>query len=107
MSFIDKNKEIENYIAKISSLLEENKNNYLDSLENKAELMRAFFSVKVNLERILKNPKDWHKSLFECVDTCRKFTPYYSADLGKNKIDSPLTEEEKNKFIEKLNGVPV
>ena len=97
MSYIDNDKEIKETIIKLNSLFEANKEIFITHLDHKADLTSALFKIKNSLEKFIKNPKD----LAEVVLTCFEMT-YYSTDLGKNKTDPPLTNQEKISFLEKL-----
>ena len=107
MSYIDNSKEIKETILKLNSLFEANKEIYINQLDHKADLSSALFKIKNNLERLVKNPKDLPEVIFNCFEIAKPLTPYYSTDLGKNKIDQPLTNEEKLSFLEKLEKFQV
>jgi hypothetical protein len=107
MSYIDNSKEIKETILKLNSLFEANKEIYINQLDHKAHLSSALFKIKNNLERLVKNPKDLPEVIFNCFEIAKPLTPYYSTDLGKNKIDQPLTNEEKLSFLEKLEKFQV
>jgi len=107
MSYIDNDKEIKETILKLNSLFEANKEIYINQLDHKAYLSSALFKIKNNLERLVKNPKDLPEVIFNCFEIAKPLTPYYSTDLGKNKIDQPLTNEEKLGFLEKLEKFQV
>lgn len=107
MSYIDNDKEIKDTIIKLNSLFEANKEIFIDQLDHKADLSSALFKIKNNLERLVKNPSDLAEVIFSCLEMTKSLTPYYSTDLGKNKIDPPLTNQEKLSFLEKLEKFQV
>jgi hypothetical protein len=107
MSYTDNNKEIKEAIVKLNNLFEANKEIFIDQLDHKADLSSALFKIKNSLERLIKNPKDLPEVIFDCFEISKPLTPYYSTDLGKSKIDPPLTNEEKLSFLEKLEKFQV
>lgn len=58
-------------------------------------LFKVLATVKNDLEKTLKNPDSLKEVVYNCINLLREHTPYYSANEGKNKIDPPLSEEEK------------
>ena len=102
MSYIDNDKEIKETIIKLNSLFEANKEIFITHLDHKADLTSALFKIKNSLEKFIKNPKDLAEVVLTCFEMTKSLTPYYSTDLGKNKTDPPLTNQEKISFLEKL-----
>ena len=72
--------------------------------ERNLEQMKVLATVKCSLENILKRRKDIADTIVECVDLLRLHTPHYSVDAGKTIIDPPLTEEEKVKLRQIVEG---
>jgi septal ring factor EnvC (AmiA/AmiB activator) len=73
-------------------------------IEQNISLMKVLATVKNDLERTTKNPSNLLDVICRSIDSIREVTPYYSADLGSNKIDPPLSDEEKENFKKKLES---
>jgi hypothetical protein len=94
--------QIENRLSEISGLLATLDRNRNISVEKNTNYFKILAKVKCDLERALKNPSLMLSTVMNCVDACREVTPYYSVDAQKNKIDPPLSEEEKTQYINKF-----
>lgn len=64
-------------------------------VERNNEYFRVMATVKNDLEKTLKKPESLKETVYRCIDLLRSQTPYFSTTEGKNKIDPPLTEEQK------------
>jgi hypothetical protein len=96
--------EVKSILDQINNLFEqENKRNRVLSEKNN-NYYKILATVKNDLERAIKNPSNLLDVVCNCVDLLRANTPYYSTDLGGNKIDPPLTDEEKENFKQKINN---
>lgn len=69
--------------------------NYSRSVEKNAELFKILATVKNDLEKTLKKPESLKETVYSCINLLRANTPYFSATEGVNKVDPPLTEEQK------------
>lgn len=107
MTYIENIKDIKDSILKLNNLIETNKELYIDNLDHKADLASALFKIRNSLENLVKNPKDLPEAIFGCIEIAQSLTPYFSTDLGKNKINPPLTNQEKTSFLEKLEKFQV
>ena len=107
MTYIENIKEIKDSILKLSDLVETNKELYINNLDHKANIASALFKIRNSLENLVKNPKDLPEVIFSCIEIAQSLTPYYSTDLGKNKINPPLTNQEKMSFLDKLEKFQV
>ena len=98
------------------SVVQESVNNIMDHIHNvenlyrlsgerNATFMKVCATVKNDLERGLKNPKNLLETVFKLVDMCREVTPHYSIDTNRTVVDHPLTEEEKEGYRNKFNEV--
>ncbi len=66
------------------------------------EYIKALFSIRNTLQRVLKNPENMNQAIFDCIDIARSVTPY-SKNYGETfSVDPPLTDEEKEAFLNKL-----
>lgn len=86
---------IRNLLDQAQSEYESLNRKYLSSTERNSELFRVLATVKNDLEKTLKNPEKLKETVYQCIDLLRNHTPYYSATEGVNKIDPPLTEDQK------------
>lgn len=77
-------------------------NLYSQSCERNASLMKVCATVKNDLERGLKNPKNLLDNVFKLIDMCREVTPHYAIDQNRTVIDPPLTDEEKESYRNKI-----
>jgi len=75
----------------------------IEKIYNKLEESRnALYSIRNTLERVLKNPENKNQAIFDCIDITRSVTPQ-SKNFGERfSIDPPLTDEEKEAFLNKL-----
>lgn len=69
--------------------------NHAKTVEKNSEFFRVLATVKNDLERTLKKPETLKETVYNCINLLRYHTPYYSATEGVNKVDPPLTEEQK------------
>ena len=76
--------KFDEYERKIKCLVEQNE-----------LLMRAAASVKVKLEKTLKQPTTLNNAVYEAIDLLRPVTPYTKDSGVSHSIDPPLTDEEK------------
>lgn len=65
------------------------------SVEKNCVLIRALASIRTELERSLKNPKNLNQAVYNSINICRENLLYTEMSTGVNKFDPPLTEEEK------------
>jgi hypothetical protein len=71
------------------------KANQQRAVERNNELFKVLATVKNDLEKTLKKPETLKDTVYSCIDLLRSNTPYYSTNEGCNKIDPPLTDEQK------------
>jgi hypothetical protein len=86
---------ITNLLSQIQSEFDQLQRNHTKSVEKNNDLFRVLATVKNDLEKTLKNPDTLKNTVCACIDLLRANTPYYSATEGVNKIDPPLTDEQK------------
>lgn len=89
---------IENIIANLNQVHSDLQTVRADNqkmVERNAEYFRIMATVKNDLEKTLKKPETLKETVYRCIDLLRSNTPYFSATEGKNKIDPPLTDEQK------------
>jgi len=82
-------------LGQVQSEFEVLSRNYSKATERNSELFRILATVKNDLEKTLKKPETLKDTVYNCIDLLRQHTPYYSATEGTNKIDPPLTDEQK------------
>ena len=66
-----------------------------DSVERNAKLAKVIANIRSLLERAIKNPSSLNIAVYESIDLCRANFVYTDYSSGQNKIDPPLTEQEK------------
>ena len=94
--------KISNHINQINSLVDSLFRTRSFSIEKNHTYIKVLAKIKCDLERGLKNPALLIDSVMNCVDACREVTPYYSVDAQANKIDPPLTQEERDQLFKKF-----
>lgn len=67
--------------------------NYNLMVERNAALIKALATIKINLERSLKQPQNLNNAVYESINIARELTPYTNA--GKTVVDPPLSDAEK------------
>lgn len=82
-------------LSQIQSEFETLQKNHSRSSEKNLELFRILATVKNDLEKTLKKPETLKDTVYNCINLLRANTPYYSATEGTNKIDPPLTDEQR------------
>jgi hypothetical protein len=87
--------EINNLLHKIQSEFDSLKRDYSKTSEKNQEFFKILATVKNDLEKTLKKPDSLKETIYNCINLLRQYTPYYSATEGINKIDPPLTDEQK------------
>jgi hypothetical protein len=105
---MDDQRKISNHINEINSLVDSLCRSRSISIEKNHNYIKVLAKVKCDLERGLKNPALLIANVMNCLDACREVTPYYSVDAQANKIDPPLTQEERDQFskkFEELKGI--
>lgn len=75
---------------------------YSQSCEHNAVLLKVCATVKNDLERGLKNPKNLLDNVYKLIDMCREVTPHYAIDQNRTVVDPPLTEDEKEIYRNKV-----
>lgn len=87
---------------KVTRLLHEVENEILiadrkikDLVDRNSNLIRVLATIRQTLERTLKNPANLNEAVYNSINLCRANLVYTDGSTGNNKIDSPLTEEEK------------
>jgi predicted secreted Zn-dependent protease len=89
---------INNIIATLNQVhgeLQSVQSDHQKMVERNLEYFRIMATVKSDLEKTLKKPESLKETVYRCIDLLRSQTPYFSTNEGKNKIDPPLTEEQK------------
>lgn len=82
-------------LSKIQSDLEVLQVVHNKTVERNVDYFKIMATVKNELEKTLKKPETLKEVVYKCIDMLRAETPYYSAMEGINKIDPPLTDEQK------------
>jgi len=82
-------------LSQVQSEFDALQKNNSRSAEKNLELFRILATVKNDLEKTLKKPETLKDTVYSCINLLRTHTPYYSTTEGVNKIDPPLTEEQK------------
>lgn len=91
-----------NKISELSNIFSNLVRENSKMVEKNIQLFKILATVKNDLEKCLKNPNNIANSMVNSINILREVTPYYSADAEKNKIDPPLSDEEKESFFQKL-----
>lgn len=89
---------IENIIANLNQITSDLYGTISDhqkTVDRNSEYFRIMATVKNDLEKTLKKPETLKETVYRCIDLLRSHTPYFSSTEGKNKIDPPLTDEQK------------
>jgi len=97
------NKDFFEGINKINQAFDDLSRRHSATSERNQTYFKILATVKNDLERAVKSPEKLLDTVFKSIDTIREITPYYSADQGVNKIDPPLTDQEKETFRQKFN----
>jgi hypothetical protein len=71
------------------------KANHQKTIERNCEFFKILATVKNDLEKTLKKPESLKDTVYGCINLLRANTPYYSTNEGCDKIDPPLTEDQK------------
>lgn len=58
-------------------------------------LTKIIATIRLSLEKTLKNPELLNQSIYESIDLCRANFSYMNYSTGKVVTDPPLTEAEK------------
>jgi hypothetical protein len=98
------NRELIDCLSNLNDLFDKQAEANSILCRNNEQYFKILATVKNDLERAIKNPSNLLDTVFASIDALRSFTPYYSTDLGKNKIDPPLTDEEKDTVKKKFLG---
>jgi hypothetical protein len=86
---------IQNLLNQIESEWRTASVNHQRAVDRNSELFKVLATVKNDLEKTLKKPETLKDTVYSCIDLLRANTPYYSTNEGCNKIDPPLTDEQK------------
>ena len=97
------NRELSDCLSTLNSLFDKQAEANGILGQRNEQYFKTLAAVKNDLERAVKNPDKLLDTVFASIDTLRAITPYYSTDLGKNKIDPSLTDEEKEACRQKFN----
>ena len=87
--------KITNILSELQSEAESLERNNHKTIERNLELFKILATVKNDLEKTLKKPETLKETVYNCINLLRANTPYYSATENVNKIDPPLTDEQK------------
>jgi len=88
MNIIQKLGDIQNEFDQLSNRISK-------SAEKNSRLIKALANIRTELERALKNHKNLNQAVYNSINICRENLMYTEMSTGINKIDPPLTEEEK------------
>lgn len=88
-------RQVSSLLNQIEKEFDQLSRNYQNLSERYNDLFRILATVKNELEKTLKKPDTLKETVYGCIDLLREHTPYYSSTEGINKIDPPLTEEQK------------
>ena len=102
---MDDQRKISNHINQINSLVDSLCRTRSFSIEKNHTYIKVLAKIKCDLERGLKNPALLVDNIMNCIDAAREVTPYYSVDAQANKIDPPLTQEERDQFSKKFQEI--
>jgi hypothetical protein len=86
---------IANLLRQIESEYEVQSRRNLKMIERNLEYLKIMATVKNDLEKTLKKPETLNETVYNCINLLRANTQYYSATEGVNKIDPPLSDEQK------------
>lgn len=86
---------IQNLLRQLESEYILEKANHQKTVDRNCELFKILATVKNDLEKTLKKPESLKETVYGCINLLRANTPYYSTNEGCNKIDPPLTEDQK------------
>lgn len=86
---------IKNNLREIEFYFEEQEKRFNKISERNIHLIKVLATIRSKLERTLKNNSILNQSVYESINLCRENLLYTEMSTGINKIDSPLTEEEK------------
>lgn len=86
---------ISELLHQIQSKFDSMSANFSRTAEKNNDLFKILATVKNELEKTLKKPETLKDTVYNCIDLLRANTPYYSATEGTNKIDPPLSDEQK------------
>ncbi len=84
-----------NLLRQIESEYEAQARENRKTIERNIEFFKIMATVKNDLERTLKKPEILKETVYNCINLLRANTPYFSATEGVNKVDPPLTDEQK------------
>lgn len=86
---------IVNLLRQVESEYEAKSRQNSKMIEKNLEYFKIMATVKNDLEKTLKKPEILKETVYNCINLLRANTPYYSATEGVNKVDPPLTDEQK------------
>lgn len=71
--------------------------------ETYAEMYKALATIKINLDRGLRQGK-LVEAAMDAVDLARSLTPYFDYSNACNKIDPAYTVEERERIVAQINS---
>jgi hypothetical protein len=86
---------IANLLRQVESEYEAQSRQNSKMIERNLEYLKIMATVKNDLEKTLKKPETLKETVYNCINLLRANTPYYSATEAVNKIDPPLSDEQK------------
>jgi hypothetical protein len=86
---------IKSNLRDIEFYFEEQEKRFKKVSERNIHLIKVLATIRSKLEKTLKNNSVLNQSVYESIDLCRENLLYTEMSTGINKIDPPLTEEEK------------
>lgn len=83
------------HLGQIQSIIEEKERRIRELVEKSETSLKALATIKINLQRALKDRSKLNDAVYKSINIARELTPY-TKDFGVSSvIDPPLEDYEK------------